>query len=115
MNFMNYGNNGLNVEKIFLYQEDEMNRFCTQLYDRVVRNNELKDKDVLEVSSGQGGGASYIARFETYPGRSRKPTIQRKSIRCCHHLRIGTVLWEPEHILPGSQPGIEARRAFPCR
>ena len=64
VNFMNYGFNELNGEKkIFLYEEDEINRYCIQLYDRVVRNNELKDKDVLEVGSGRGGGASYIARY----------------------------------------------------
>ena len=64
VNFMNYGYNGLNGERnIFLYEEDELNRFCIQLYDRVVRNNDLKDKDVLEVGSGRGGGASYIARY----------------------------------------------------
>jgi ubiquinone/menaquinone biosynthesis C-methylase UbiE len=61
---MNYGYNSLNGEKrTFLYEEDEMNRYCIQLYDRVVRNNDLKDKDILEVGSGRGGGASYIARY----------------------------------------------------
>ena len=64
VNFMNYGYSGLNGEKkIFLYEEDEMNRYCIQLYDRVVRNNDLKDKDVLEVGSGRGGGASYVTRY----------------------------------------------------
>ncbi len=64
VNFMNYGYNGLNgEEKTFLYEEDEMNRYCIQLYDRVVTNNDLKEKDVLEVGSGRGGGASYIARY----------------------------------------------------
>ena len=64
VNFMNYGYNGLNGEqKTFLYEEDEINRYCIQLYDRVVRKNDLKEKDVLEVGSGRGGGASYIARY----------------------------------------------------
>lgn len=64
VNFMNYGYNSLNDEKrTFLYEEDEMNRYCIQLYDRVIRDNDLKDKDILEVGSGRGGGASYIARY----------------------------------------------------
>jgi ubiquinone/menaquinone biosynthesis C-methylase UbiE len=64
VNFMNYGYNSLNgEEKTFLYREDEMNRYCIQLYDRVVRNNDLKDKDILEVGSGRGGGAFYVARY----------------------------------------------------
>lgn len=64
VNFMNYGYNSLNGEqRTFLYEEDEMNRYCIQLYDRVVRDNNLKDKDILEVGSGRGGGASYVARY----------------------------------------------------
>jgi ubiquinone/menaquinone biosynthesis C-methylase UbiE len=64
VNFMNYGYNSLNgEEKTFLYEEDEMNRYCIQLYDRVVRYSDLKDKDILEVGSGRGGGASYVARY----------------------------------------------------
>jgi ubiquinone/menaquinone biosynthesis C-methylase UbiE len=64
VNFMNYGYNSINGEKrTFLYEEDEMNRYCIQLYDRVVRYNDLKDKDILEVGSGRGGGASYITRY----------------------------------------------------
>jgi ubiquinone/menaquinone biosynthesis C-methylase UbiE len=64
VNFMNYGYNSLNGEaKTFLHQEDEINRYCIQLYDRIVRGNDLKGKDILEVGSGRGGGASYIARY----------------------------------------------------
>jgi ubiquinone/menaquinone biosynthesis C-methylase UbiE len=64
VNFMNYGYNHLRGEKrTFLYEEDEINRYCIQLYDRVVRGNDLKDKDILEVGSGRGGGASYVARY----------------------------------------------------
>ena len=64
VNFMNYGYNSLNGGKrICLYEEDEMNRYCIQLYDRVVRDIDLKDQDILEVGSGRGGGASYISRY----------------------------------------------------
>lgn len=64
VNFMNYGYNSLNGEKrIFLNKEDELNRYCIQLYDKVVRDNDLKDQDILEVGSGRGGGASYISRY----------------------------------------------------
>jgi ubiquinone/menaquinone biosynthesis C-methylase UbiE len=84
VNFMNYGYNGLNGEKkIFLYEEDEMNRYCIQLYDRVVRNNELKDKNVLEVGSGRGGGASYIARYY-YPNSYTGLDISDRLINFCN-------------------------------
>lgn len=63
-NFMNYGYAGLNGDKpIELKKEDEKNRFCIQLYDHVVNKVDLKDKRVLEVGSGRGGGAHYITRY----------------------------------------------------
>jgi len=63
-NFMNYGYAGLNGDKpIELEEKDEINRYCIQLYDHVVRDIKLENKDVLEVGSGRGGGAHYISRY----------------------------------------------------
>lgn len=62
--FMNYGYQSLNGDpKIVLEANDEINRYCIQLYDFVVRSVEVEGKDVLEVGSGRGGGASYITRY----------------------------------------------------
>jgi ubiquinone/menaquinone biosynthesis C-methylase UbiE len=64
VNFMNYGYAELNgAEPIKLKNEDEINRYCIQLYDTVAKGTNLKDKNVLEVGSGRGGGANYIARY----------------------------------------------------
>jgi ubiquinone/menaquinone biosynthesis C-methylase UbiE len=64
VNFMNYGYAGLNDDKhIELAREDEKNRYCIQLYDHVVSSKKLEGKKVLEVGSGRGGGAHYIARY----------------------------------------------------
>ncbi|HEX2853205.1 MAG TPA: class I SAM-dependent methyltransferase [Opitutaceae bacterium] len=41
---------------------DEPNRPCLQLYHHVVSQTDLRGKDVLEVSCGHGGGASYVMR-----------------------------------------------------
>ena len=63
-NFMNYGYQSLNGEPFLeLRQEDENDRYCIQLYDHVVHHADLKGKDVLEVGSGRGGGASYLSRY----------------------------------------------------
>jgi len=63
---MNYGYNSLNGEKPpTLVKEDEINRYCIQLYDHVIRNNEINNKDILEVGSGRGGGASYVSRYHS--------------------------------------------------
>ena len=41
---------------------DEPNRACIQLYHHVATQVELRGKQVLEVSCGHGGGASYLTR-----------------------------------------------------
>lgn len=64
VNFMNYGYAPLNGDKpIELKKEDESDRYCIQLYDHVVNSVELENKRVVEVGSGRGGGAHYIARY----------------------------------------------------
>ena len=62
---MNYGYVPAAVEgeKILSLQpEDEPDRFCIQLYERVASAASLRGAHVLEVGSGRGGGASYFAR-----------------------------------------------------
>lgn len=64
VNFMNYGYSGLNGDaKIELEKKDVENRYCIQLYDHVVNGINLQNKKVIEIGSGRGGGASYIARY----------------------------------------------------
>ena len=62
--FMNYGYADLhpNANGIALNDGEQANRFCIQLYHHVAGAVDLTGKDVLEVGSGRGGGASYIAR-----------------------------------------------------
>jgi len=45
-----------------LSAEDEPDRGCIQLYHHVASQVELAGKEVLEVSCGHGGGASWITR-----------------------------------------------------
>ncbi len=64
VHFMNYGYDDSSQKNLIrLRKEDECNRYCIQLYDHVVNKAIIKNKDVLEVGSGRGGGASYIARY----------------------------------------------------
>ena len=63
-NFMNYGYGSLYDDTpVKLNKEDEINRYCIQLYDHLARKTDFESKDILEVGSGRGGGASYIARY----------------------------------------------------
>lgn len=59
-----------------LLPEDEPNRVCIQLYHHVAAQVDLSGKEVLEVSCGHGGGASWITRTmlpATYTGLDLNP------------------------------------------
>ena len=62
--FMNYGYADLEPEArlLSLQPSDEKYRYCIQLYHHVVQGVDITNKDVLEVGSGRGGGAAYIAK-----------------------------------------------------
>ena len=61
--FMNYGFEPAGGERIALSPGDEPDRQCIQLYERVASAAHLAGSRVLEVGSGRGGGASYLARY----------------------------------------------------
>lgn len=42
---------------------DERDRYSIQLYARVVHEADLREKQVLEVGCGRGGGASFLTRY----------------------------------------------------
>ncbi len=60
--FMNYGYDGGGFE-LPLAPSDEPFRYAIQLYAHVVSGVELRDRDVLEVGSGRGGGGSFLIRY----------------------------------------------------
>jgi SAM-dependent methyltransferase len=56
---------------------DEPNRACIQLYHHVATQVDLQGKNVLEVSCGHGGGASWLTRTlhpASYTGLDLNPT-----------------------------------------
>lgn len=61
--FMNYGLVPPEGVRLQLESQDEPDRLCIQLYARVVSPVPLRGAQVLEVGSGRGGGASYVARY----------------------------------------------------
>jgi SAM-dependent methyltransferase len=60
--FLNYAFEEDPPMNIPLSPADEPNRACIQLYHHVVTQAELRGKNILEISCGHGGGASYLAR-----------------------------------------------------
>ncbi len=61
--FMNYGFAAAGGAALRFEPADEPDRLCIQLYERVASPVNLTGAQVLEVGSGRGGGASYIARY----------------------------------------------------
>jgi ubiquinone/menaquinone biosynthesis C-methylase UbiE len=86
--FMNYGFHDPDGDgpRLELSEQEEPSRSCIQLYHHVASSVDLKGKDVLEVGSGRGGGASYIRR--TFQPRSMVGLdLTRKFVEFCkkHH------------------------------
>ncbi|HWR31220.1 MAG TPA: class I SAM-dependent methyltransferase [Negativicutes bacterium] len=62
--FMNYGYATESAAaRVVLHEDDEINRYCIQLYHYVASAIQLRGLDLLEVGSGRGGGADYIKRY----------------------------------------------------
>jgi len=61
--FLNYGYWPPESETVTLKPEDESNRPAIQLYHHVASGCDLAEKNVLEVSCGHGGGASFVKRY----------------------------------------------------
>ena len=75
--FLNYAFEGEPPVGLKLESADEVNRGCIQLYHHVASQVDLRDKTVLEVSCGHGGGASWITRTmkpAAYTGLDLNPT-----------------------------------------
>jgi len=62
--FMNYGYRPTHgAAPLALAVEDEANRSCIQLYQISTGAVDLTGREILEVGSGRGGGASFVARY----------------------------------------------------
>lgn len=59
---MNYGYSSPDL-LVELKPEDEPNRYSIQLYHLLATSVDLKDKTLLEIGCGRGGGLSYIAKY----------------------------------------------------
>lgn len=57
--FMNYGYSDKGM-KVAIEKEDEPNRYPIQLYHHLACEIDIKDKDIVEIGSGRGGGLSYV-------------------------------------------------------
>ena len=81
--FLNHGY-AEDKKKLELKKEDENNRYCIQLYNHIVSSAPIKMEglDILEVSCGRGGGASYIHRYFN-PNSMTGIDLCKNAIRFC--------------------------------
>jgi SAM-dependent methyltransferase len=80
--FLNYAYEEEPPRGIPLSPEDERNRTCIQLYHHVATQVPLHGKDILEVSCGHGGGASYLTR-QLHPRHYTALDLNPAGIRFC--------------------------------
>ena len=80
--FMNYGYND-SREKLNLGEQDLPNRVSIQLYHLLASAVEIRDKDVVEVGCGRGGGISYIGRCFS-PNTTLGVDLDKKAVSFCN-------------------------------
>jgi len=80
--FMNYGFLPPDGPTVALAPTEEPDRLCIQLYHRVASGADLAGRDVLEVGSGRGGGASFVARHHR-PAKMTGVDFSPQAITLC--------------------------------
>jgi ubiquinone/menaquinone biosynthesis C-methylase UbiE len=91
--FINYGYQPADGKLIQLDKDDEGERCgvqCIQLYHEVVSAVAVEGKNVVEVGSGRGGGASYVARYlkpATYTAVELSPSAVELANRNCERIK----------------------------
>ena len=87
--FLNYGY--IDGNSIKLQPADEANRLSIQLYHRVAGAVNLTGLEVMEVSCGHGGGASYVTRY-LHPKRMLGVDRNPEAVKLCRNKHVITGL-----------------------
>ena len=102
--FMNYGLAPAEAGSpaLVLAPADEADRYCIQLYHRVASAADLAGREVLEVGSGRGGGASFIARY-LHPAKITGADFSPQAVALCQkrHAAVAPlafVVGDAEHL-----------------
>lgn len=87
--FMNYGYaRPAGAPVLALDAADEPDRLCIQLYEEVVSSVALRGLEVVEVGSGRGGGASWLARRHL-PKRYTGLDFSGQAVALCRRRHAG--------------------------
>jgi SAM-dependent methyltransferase len=80
--FMNYGYSDP-LQKIELDSKDEPNRYSIQLYHHLASHVDLKNKDILEIGCGRGGGLSYVTK-NFAPAKAMGIDLDERAVTFCN-------------------------------
>lgn len=80
--FMNYGY-AENNQNIPLNKQDEPNRYSIQLYHHLAIETDIKDKDIVEIGCGRGGGLSYITENFS-PASAKGIDLDKRAATFCN-------------------------------
>ncbi|TVR71960.1 MAG: class I SAM-dependent methyltransferase [Spirochaetaceae bacterium] len=121
LRFMNYGYAPIDEPELPLVPEDQHEPFGAHLYHVAVSHAPVEGRELLEVSSGRGGGASYIARY-LHPRRYVGLDISDRNVDACdrvygHLPEVEFVQGEAENLpFPNNSfdhvVSVEASRAY---
>ncbi len=78
--FLNYGYH--DETTLLLNNQDETNRYFIQLYQRVVNDIDLQDKDIVEIGCGQGAGGVFLLQYKN-PRSYIGIDLSEKAIKLC--------------------------------
>lgn len=78
---MNYGYSD-DSDEIKMSDQDALDRYSVQLYHHLAVETPIKDKDIVEIGSGRGGGLSYITRT-FFPATATGVDLTHKSVDFC--------------------------------
>lgn len=89
--FMNFGYAELGEQTLSLPENEEPDRYCIQLYHYAAVGAGIAGKDVLEVGSGRGGGAAWLARNHA-PRTVTGMDLSQNAINLCRRLHCSETL-----------------------
>jgi ubiquinone/menaquinone biosynthesis C-methylase UbiE len=79
--FMNFGFSSKDQE-ISIDEQNEPDRYSIQLYHHLISATEIKNKDIVEIGCGRGGGLFYIARNFS-PASAKGIDIDKHAVSFC--------------------------------
>ncbi|MCK5171493.1 MAG: class I SAM-dependent methyltransferase [Bacteroidales bacterium] len=80
--FMNYGF-AEKDQSIPLDEKNEPNRYSIQLYHHLASATEIKNKDIVEIGCGRGGGLSYITKSFS-PATAKGIDLDKQAASFCN-------------------------------